>query len=57
MAPQTYTPRQTGPEMVENQVGAVERVQITQVHCKKRLATFPSPAWMSFTKFSLGGNN
>ncbi len=28
-----------------------------QLHCKKRLATFPSPAGMSFTKLSLGGKN
>ena len=27
-----------------------------QLHCKKRLATFPSPAGMSLTKLSLGGN-
>ncbi len=27
------------------------------VHCKKRLADFPSPAGMSLTKLSLGGNN
>ncbi len=26
-------------------------------HCKKRLAVFPSPAWMSLTKLSLAGNN
>jgi hypothetical protein len=24
---------------------------------KKKFATFPSPAWMSLTKHSLGGNN
>jgi len=27
------------------------------VHCKKRLASFPSPVGMSLTKLSLGGNN
>ncbi len=27
------------------------------VHCKKRLAVFPSPAGMSLTKLSLAGNN
>jgi hypothetical protein len=27
------------------------------IHCEKRLATFPSPAGMSLTKLSLGGNN
>jgi hypothetical protein len=27
------------------------------VHCKKRLAIFPSPAGMSLTKISLAGNN
>jgi hypothetical protein len=27
------------------------------LHCKKRLAVFPSPAGMSLTKLSLGGNN
>jgi hypothetical protein len=26
-------------------------------HCKKRLAVFPSPAGMAFTKLSLDGNN
>jgi hypothetical protein len=30
---------------------------VTLVHCKKRLATFPSPAGMSLTKLSLRGNN
>ncbi len=28
-----------------------------QLHCKKRLAIFPSPAGMSLTKISLAGNN
>ncbi len=32
-------------------------VFIPRVHCKKRLAVFPSPARMSFTKLSLAGNN
>jgi hypothetical protein len=27
------------------------------IHCIKRLAAFPSPAWMSLTKLSLAGNN
>ncbi len=27
------------------------------IHCKKRLAIFPSPAGMSLTKLSLAGNN
>ena len=28
------------------------------LHCKKELAVFPSPAWMSLTKLSiLGGSN
>ncbi len=27
------------------------------VHCKKSLAIFPSPEWMSLTKLSLAGNN
>ncbi len=27
------------------------------LHCKKRLAIFPSPAGMSLTKLSLGGKN
>ncbi len=27
------------------------------LHCKQRLDTFPSPAGMSLTKLSLGGNN
>ncbi len=30
---------------------------LQQVHCKKRLAGFPSPAGMSLTEFSLAGNN
>ncbi len=30
---------------------------LPSVHCKKRLAVFPSPAGMSLTKLSLGGNN
>jgi hypothetical protein len=29
----------------------------TIMHCKKRLAIFPSPAGMSLTKLSLAGNN
>jgi hypothetical protein len=28
----------------------------SHIHCKKRLAVFPSPAAMSLTKLSLGGN-
>jgi hypothetical protein len=28
-----------------------------RVHCKKRLASFPSPPWMSITKLSLARNN
>ncbi len=28
-----------------------------QIHCKKRLAIFPSPTGMSRTKLSLAGNN
>jgi hypothetical protein len=27
------------------------------IHCKKRLSCFPSPAGMSLTKLSLAGNN
>jgi hypothetical protein len=27
------------------------------LHCKKKLAIFPSPAGMSLTKLSLGGKN
>jgi len=27
------------------------------LHCKKELAVFPSPAWMSLIKLFLGGNN
>jgi len=27
------------------------------LHCKKRLAVFPSPAGLSLTKLSLAGNN
>ncbi len=32
-------------------------IQREKQHRKKRLATFPSPAWMSLTKLSLAGNN
>ncbi len=32
-------------------------LQLAFLHCKKRLAVFPSPAGMSLTKLSLGGNN
>jgi hypothetical protein len=32
-------------------------LKIIRCTVKKRLATFPSPAGMSFTKLSLGGNN
>jgi hypothetical protein len=28
-----------------------------EVHCKKELAVFPSPAGMSLIKLFLGGNN
>jgi hypothetical protein len=28
-----------------------------KLHCKKKLAIFPSPAGMSLTKLSLGGKN
>ncbi len=27
-----------------------------KLHCKKRVAVFPSPAWMSLTKLTLAGN-
>jgi hypothetical protein len=30
---------------------------LDKVHCKKRLSIFPSPAGMSLTKLSMGGNN
>ncbi len=30
---------------------------IEAIHCKKRLAVFPSPAGMSLTKLSLAGDN
>jgi hypothetical protein len=32
-------------------------IAIQYLHCKKRLAAFPSPAGMSLTKLFLGGNN
>jgi hypothetical protein len=32
------------------------KIKTTQLHCKKRLAIFPSPAGMSLTKLSLAGN-
>jgi hypothetical protein len=28
-----------------------------EVHCKKRLSVFPSPAWMSLTKLSIAWKN
>jgi hypothetical protein len=31
--------------------------QLVMLHCKKRLASFPSPAGKSLTKLSLDGNN
>jgi hypothetical protein len=30
---------------------------MVQLHCKKRLSIFPSPAWMSLNKLSLAENN
>jgi len=33
------------------------RREVKVLHCKKRLAVFPSPAGMSLTKLSLAGNN
>ena len=36
-------------------VKKVKRVK-ERLHCKKRLATFPSPAGMSLTKLCLGGS-
>ncbi len=40
-------------------MGEARSIQQTckYVHCKKRLAVFPSPAGMSLTKLSLAGNN
>jgi hypothetical protein len=35
--------------------GAVDFLKV--LHCKKRFVIFPSPAGMSLTKLSLGGNN
>jgi hypothetical protein len=32
-------------------------MKISTVHCKKRLAVFPSPAGMSLSELSLAGNN
>ncbi len=31
--------------------------RVPQLHCKKSLSFFPSPAWMSLTKLPLAGNN
>jgi hypothetical protein len=31
-------------------------LSVLTLHCKKRFAIFPSPAGMSLTKLSLGGN-
>ncbi len=31
--------------------------KLNKLHCKKRLAVFPSPAGMSLTKLSLDGEN
>jgi hypothetical protein len=33
------------------------RKKLVILHCKKRLAIFPSPAGMSLTKFTLAENN
>jgi hypothetical protein len=41
--------------LLSDLVGCESPLQI--VHCKKGLAVFPSPAWMSLTKLLLGGNN
>jgi hypothetical protein len=38
-------------------VNGGKRVESGAVHCKKRLAIFPSPAWKSLTKLSMAGNN
>jgi hypothetical protein len=35
----------------------VQTSRIHNLHCKKELAVFPSPAGMSLTKLSLGGKN
>jgi hypothetical protein len=32
-------------------------MKLTRPHCKKSFSIFPSPAGMSLTKLSLGGNN
>jgi hypothetical protein len=28
-----------------------------QLHCKKGLTIYPSPAWVSLTKLAMAGNN
>jgi hypothetical protein len=33
----------------------ISNQHLTEMHCKKELAIFPSPAGMSLTKLSLGG--
>jgi hypothetical protein len=48
----------TDPQMVGHlMVGHFLRLGNRVIHCKKRLAIFPSPAGMSITKLSLAGNN
>ncbi len=42
---------------VSASLSMVPRKVAKEVHCKKRLAIFPSPAGMSLTKLSLPGNN
>ncbi len=43
--------------MQEPGTPVLSEAQMATLHCKKRLATFQSPAGMSLTKLSLGGNN
>jgi hypothetical protein len=38
-------------------INMCKTMSATNIHCKNRLGIFPSPAGMSLTKLSLGGNN
>jgi hypothetical protein len=40
-----------------NQRNRRREENVSNYRVKKRLATFPFPAWISLTKLSLGGNN
>jgi hypothetical protein len=43
-------------DSTENSTGQADST-VVKIHCKKRLAIFPSPAGMSLTRLSLARNN